>query len=72
MASAPKRERPTSPPPPAGAARSSICASLGCSEQRLRLAVAAVGPELDEVCNHLGTVPLARPLDTLAGNGTAH
>lgn len=45
---------------------------LGCSEQRLRLAVAAVGPELEEVCNHLGTVPLARPLDTLAGNGTAH
>jgi hypothetical protein len=29
-------------------------ALLGCSEERLRLAIAAVGPDLDEVCNHLG------------------
>ncbi len=29
---------------------------LGCTEERLRQAVAAVGPEVDEVCNHLGAV----------------
>jgi hypothetical protein len=45
---------------------------LGCTEERLRLAVAAVGPELDEVCSHLGTQAPARPLNTLAGNGRAH
>jgi hypothetical protein len=44
---------------------------LGCSEESLRLAVAAVGPEIDEICNYLGTAP-ARPLKALAGKGTAH
>lgn len=44
---------------------------LGCSEESLRLAVAAVGPEIDEICNYLGTAP-ARPLNVLTGNGTAH
>ena len=28
--------------------------ALGCSEAELRLAVAEVGPELAEVCSHLG------------------
>jgi len=33
---------------------------LGCTEECLRRAVAAVGPEVDEVCSHLGTpMPLA-------------
>ncbi len=45
---------------------------LGCSEERLRLAVAAVGPELEEVCNHLGQLVPAQPLNVLAGNRTAH
>jgi len=45
---------------------------LGCSEERLRRAIAAVGPELQEVCNHLGTLLPAQPLDLAAGNGTAH
>lgn len=31
-------------------------AFLGCSEERLRLAIAAVGPEVAEVCNHLGSL----------------
>jgi len=34
---------------------------LGCTEARLRMAVAAVGPELAEVCNHLGTLVPALP-----------
>jgi hypothetical protein len=37
-----------------------------------RVAVAAVGPELGEVCNHLGTSMSALALNTLAGNGTPH
>lgn len=45
---------------------------LGCTEERLRRAIAAVGPELQEVCNHLGTLLPARPLDLAAGNRTAH
>lgn len=45
---------------------------LGCSEERLRRAIAAVGPELQEVCNHLGTLLPARPLDLAVGNRTAH
>lgn len=45
---------------------------LGCTEEHLRRAVAAVGPELQEVCNHLGTLLPARPLDLASGNGTAH
>lgn len=28
--------------------------ALGCSEAALRLAVAEVGPELEDVCSHLG------------------
>ncbi len=33
---------------------------LGCTEECLRRAMAAVGPELAEVCSHLGTrLPLA-------------
>lgn len=47
-------------------------ALLGCSEEHLRRAIAAVGPELQEVCNHLGTLLPAQPLDLAAGNGTAH
>lgn len=46
--------------------------ALGCSEERLRLAIAAVGPELEEVCNHLGTVLPARPLQLVRGNSTSH
>lgn len=34
--------------------------ALGCSEAELRLAVAEVGPELDEVRNHLGLPSTAR------------
>ncbi len=41
---------------------------LGCTEERLRLAVAAVGPEVEEVCNHLGAVA---PIQTRpAGSST--
>jgi hypothetical protein len=36
---------------------------LGCTEARLRMAVAAVGPELAEVCNHLGTLVPALPCE---------
>lgn len=46
--------------------------ALGCSEAKLRLAVAAVGPELDEVCSHLGTLVPAQLLNSLADQGTAH
>ncbi|MES2977456.1 MAG: DUF3606 domain-containing protein [Pseudomonadota bacterium] len=28
---------------------------LGCTEEQLRMAVALVGPEAGEVCNHFGT-----------------
>ena len=45
---------------------------LGCSEEHLRRAIAAVGPELQEVCNHLGTLLPARPLNLARGNGTTH
>jgi hypothetical protein len=45
---------------------------LGCSEEHLRRAIAAVGPELQEVCNHLGTLLPAQPLDLATGNRTAH
>lgn len=38
--------------------------ALGCSEAALRLAVAEVGPELDDVCSHLG-------LASSAGRGPA-
>lgn len=46
--------------------------ALGCTEERLRMAIAAVGPELQEVCDHLGALPPAQPLALVAGNGTAH
>ena len=46
--------------------------ALGCSEERLRIAIAAVGPELQEVCNHLGAMLPAQPLALACGNGTAH
>lgn len=46
--------------------------ALGCTEERLRMAIAAVGPELQEVCDHLGALLPAQPLSLAAGNGTAH
>ena len=45
---------------------------LRASEEHLRRAIAAVGPELQEVCNHLGTLLPARPLNLARGNGTTH
>ena len=45
---------------------------LGCSEEVLRRAIAAVGPEVDEVCNHLGALLPAQALHRVAGNRTAH
>lgn len=47
-------------------------ALLGCSEEHLRRAIAAVGPELQEVCNHLGTLLPAQALALATGNSTAH
>ena len=35
--------------------------ALGCSEAALRLAVAEVGPELEDVCSHLGLPSPAGP-----------
>ncbi len=46
--------------------------ALGCSEEHLRRAIAAVGPELQEVCNHLGTLPPARPLPLVSGSHRSH
>ena len=40
--------------------------ALGCSEAELRLAVAEVGPELEEVCSHLGLPSAAVHLTALA------
>lgn len=45
---------------------------LGCSEEGLRRAIAAVGPEVEEVCNHLGALLPAQALNMVAGNRTAH
>lgn len=45
---------------------------LGCSEEGLRRAIAAVGPEVEEVCNHLGALVPAQSLHVVAGNRTAH
>jgi hypothetical protein len=36
--------------------------ALGCSEAALRLAVAEVGPELEDVCSHLGLPSPAGPV----------
>ncbi len=45
---------------------------LGCNEERLRRAIAAVGPELQEVCNHLGTLLPAQPLALAPGSPRSH
>ena len=45
---------------------------LGCNEEGLRRAIAAVGPEVEAVCNHLGALLPAQALDMASGNGTAH